>query len=278
MELEMDYLSYFKLKEAPYEISPNPRYLYLSPQHADAIGMCKLTVQERRGLMVVYGQIGMGKSTIVRHLYDVINGKPHTQVGMLNNPALKTENAFLQAIMEQFDVAPKRSYAKSLAAFEEFLFDSHNKGNNSVIIIDEAQKLTPKMLGVIHSLLNFETNTEKFLQIILVGQNELAENIDAIREIKSRVARFGSLQELGPDETKEMIAFRWHTASAGKSQNPFTDQALETIYKFSGGIPREANKLCHETLLTAFQEESTEVTPEMVVDAAAVMRLTREDR
>lgn len=271
-----DHLQAFKLKEEPFKISPDPRFLYMTPQHEDVMDKCRYTIQKRGGLIVIHGAIGMGKTTIVRHLFELADEDPKNNVGLLLNPSLKTENAFLQALMGQFDVAPKRSYAKSLEAFEDYMIESHEKGFNNVVIIDEAQKLTPKMMDVIHSLLNFESNTEKFLQIVLVGQNELADNVDRIPEIKSRVARFGDLQPLNEADTNDMIAFRWHIASAGKRSHPFSEKALEAIYTFSGGIPREINKLCHESLLYAFGSESDEVSAEMILDAAKQMRLTKE--
>lgn len=270
------YLEYFKLKESPFKISPDPRFIYKTPQHEQAIGKCQLTIQEHGGLIVIYGAIGMGKSTIARHLLQNVSEDASNKVGILFNPSLNSANAFLQAMMEQFGVAPKRSYAKSLAAFEEYVITSHAEGVNNVIIIDEAQELTPKMMGVIHSLLNFESNTDKFLQIVLIGQNELADNIDKLPHIKSRVARFGDLQPLGEEDTKEMIAFRWHIASAGKITHPFTEKALEAIYTFSGGIPRSINHLCHESLLAAWDADLKEVTAEMILDAARQMRLTKE--
>lgn len=270
------YLGYFKLKELPYKISPDPRYIYMTPQHEDALQACQLTVQEHGGLIAVYGEVGMGKTTIARRLYQLLDDESINKVGLIYNPAL-TVNAFLQAIMQEFDVPPKRSFAKSLEAFEDYLLSSYEAGKNNIIIIDEAQKLNRRLMMVIHTLLNFESSTDKFLQIVLIGQNELADNIDKIREIKSRVARFADLQNLSEDDTKEMIGFRWHTASAGKSAHPFSDKALRAIYMFAKGIPRDINKLCHESLLTAFTTDSAEVTPDMIVDAARTMRLTRED-
>lgn len=271
------YLEKFKLAEMPFKITPDPRFLFLTPQHQDVLERGEYVINEHGGLMVIYGDIGMGKTTVARRLYEIINDTPNCQAAMLVTPALKTETAFLRAIMEEFDVSPKRSYATSLAAFQDYMFEANGKGSNLAIIIDEAQKLTPRMLDVLHTLLNFESNTEKFLQIVLIGQRELADNIDRVPAIKSRVAIFGSLSPLTQADTNDMVAFRWHTASAGKSTHPFSTKALETIYMLSHGLPREINKLCHESLINAAIGDADEVSAEMVIDAAKELRLTKEE-
>lgn len=271
------YLEQFKLKELPFKIGPDPRFLHMTAQHEDALGACLLTINERGGLVVVYGEVGMGKTTIARRLLERAEEENY-QVGMLLNPGLfKTELAFLKTIMGEFGVKTARALADSVRNFDDFMATSNNEGQNLVLIIDEAQKLTPKMLDVLHALHNFESNTQKFLQIVLIGQNELAANIDALPNIKSRVARFARLRHLSQDDCYELIAFRWHAASSGKSAHPFTPEALQAIYLSSGGLPREINKLCHESLLTAFHMGLTDVTADMVVEAAKSLRLSDEE-
>lgn len=270
------YLEHFKLKEMPFKLTPDPRFLYMTPQHEDALERCQYVIAERGGLVAIYGDIGMGKTTVARRLLELTEENPKCKVATLITPAVKTETAFLRAIMDEFGVAPKRSYYLSLVAFQDFIAEAAARGENVVVIIDEAQKLTSRMLDVVHTLLNFESNTEKFLQIVLIGQNELATNLDKVPAVKSRVAIFGQLRNLMPDDAREMIAFRWHTASAGKSSHPFTEDALEAIYALSKGLPREINKLCHESLVSAANISSAEVTSEMVKDAAAQLRLEQE--
>jgi general secretion pathway protein A len=268
------YQGFFKLKEEPFALTPDPRYLYMTPQHQEALGQCEMTIKEHRGMAVIFGEIGMGKTTITRRLFEILTNKPNYKVALLSNPAFTTENSLLQAIMSEFEVAPKRNYQKSLEAFQEFLFNEYQNGNTTVLLIDEAQKLTPRTMNVLHALDNFESNTDKFLQRVLIGQKELAPNIDAIPEIRSRVAIWGQLEPLTQDDTNDMIAFRWSTASGAKSSHPFSDKALEFIYLFSSGLPREINKLCYESLLRAYATESHEVTDDMVVEAAKALRLS----
>jgi general secretion pathway protein A len=266
------YLEHFKLKEMPFKITPDPRFLNITGQHEEAFSKCLLTIKERGGLVVVDGEIGMGKTTIARRLLDVAEDQGY-EARMLTNPALKTENAFLRVIMEEFGVAPGRSYAASLMAFQDFMLESYEQGKNLVLIIDEAQLLTPRLLNVLHALLNFESNTAKFLQMVLIGQNELAANIERQPHIKSRVARFARLSNLSLEDTKDLIRFRWAVASGAKSSDPFTDVAIKAIYLATDGLPRGIIKLCHESLLFTASEGSHEVTDSIVVEAAEQLRL-----
>lgn len=263
----MEYEQHFKLKEKPFGITPDTRFLYLTVPHQEAIGKCLLTVQEHRGLCVVYGSVGMGKTTIARHLSNLLEqDERYSDVisAHLLTPDLKTPNALLGAILSEFDVKPGRSYAASLRNFYLYMAEAHANGKNLVVILDEAQKMTPKMLDVIHSLLNFESETDKFLQMILIGQQELADNIEKHAAIESRIARFARLTKLTRDDSDEMIAFRWHTASGGKSSHPFDKDALRAIYEYSEGLPRSIVKICHESLLLAANIGSKEVTAEMI--------------
>lgn len=268
------YQEYFGLVDVPFSITPDPRFLFPTQQHKEVLGKCKYVIRERGGLIAVYGDIGMGKTTVARYLMAQLRDDENVQAAMLITPALKTETAFLNAIMQGFGLPAKRSYAKSLQSFHEFIAESATQGKNLVIIIDEAQKVTPRMFDVIHSLLNFESNTQKFLQVVLIGQNELATNLDKIPNIKSRVAVFGQLSSLTYDDTKEMIAFRWAVASGSKSSDPFAESAIKLIHKYSQGLPREINKLCDGSLLRAMKDEVKEVTDDMITDTALDLRLT----
>lgn len=268
-----EFTKFYGLVEMPFNISPDPSFLFRTAQHTGAIEKCLYIVNDHRGLVAVYGNVGMGKTTIARLLYQRLQDTPKTEVAMLITPALNTKQALLRAIMSEFDVPQKRSYDLSLMAFQDFIIEKASGGINLVAIIDEAQELTPSMFSVIHSLLNFESDTQKFLQIVLIGQNELADHIDKIKQIKSRVAMFGQLKPLTFDDAKEMVAFRWQVASAGKSSDPFSDEAIGKIFSFSHGLPRDINKLCHESLSEAMSQEVHTVTAAHVITAAEELRL-----
>lgn len=271
------YLEHFKLKEQPFKSGPNPRFLLMTDQHQDALEKCKLTITERSGLVAVCGEIGMGKSSIARMLVNEIEGD-NCKVGIILNPSLMTEKAFLKEIMSAFDQKSLRSYNDSLSAFQDFMIKSHNKGTDLVLIIDEAQRLTRKMLMVLHALHNFESDEDKFLQMVLIGQNELENNLRNIPEFADRVSWFSKLEPLTQAETEELIAFRWHAASGGKSSHPFNQDALNSIYLLSEGRPRRINRLCHASLLSAYLDEAKEVTGLMVDEAAKdILKTGREE-
>ncbi len=269
------YLEHFRLKEQPFKSGPNPRFLLMTDQHEAALQKCKLTIEEHSGLVVVCGEIGMGKSSIARMLSDEAES-PTCRVGIILNPSLMTEKAFLKEIMAAFDQKSLRSYNDSLSAFQDFMIKSHEAGINLVLIIDEAQRLTRKMLMVLHALHNFESDEDKFMQMVLVGQNELEQHLRGIPEFGDRVAWFSKLVPLNQAETEELIAFRWHAASGGKSEHPFTQDALDTIFKLSEGRPRKINQLCHSSLLGAFTDEAKQITGLMVEEAAEDLLTTKQ--
>lgn len=266
-------LKYFGLAEHPFSISPDPRYLYLTPQHKDAMYQCQYTIEQKNGLAIIYGDIGTGKTTIARHIYQKYHDNEKYEVAMMVTPDLKTDTAFLRGVMAEYGVAPKRSHAASVTAFRSFATKSYQSGKNLVLLVDEAQQMTPKMMEVIRIFLNFETNREKFIQIILFGQSELATMIDSMRAIKSRVNIFGSLTPLVSGTISEMIAFRWRAAGGGED-HPFKFEAIQEIYKYSNGLPREIIKLCAMSLNRAFLNQSKEVHATMVTAAAKELRMT----
>jgi general secretion pathway protein A len=173
--------------------------------------------------------------------------------------------------MAEFGVPPRRSHALSLAAFQDFAAKAFEQDKTLVLMVDEAQQMTPRMMELIRVFLNFETDTQKFIQILLFGQNELATTLDKMPAIKSRVAMFGALTNLTRQDMEAMIDFRWK--AAGGTQHPFTDEALDVLYELSRGRPREVNKLANESLIRAFVSEQNEVHAAMVRSAARELRM-----
>ncbi len=271
------YLEYFGLAELPFSISPDPRYLFLTPQHKEALAKCQYIVNQKGGLAVIYGDIGTGKTTIGRRLYQLLKQDPRQEVAMLITPDLKTDTAFLRRVMAEYNVQPKRSHALSVAEFQNFATQAFMKDKNLVLLVDEAQQMTPQMMEVVRIFLNFESDNAKFLQVVLLGQNELATTLDKMPAIKSRVAMFGALSSLTKDDMEAMIDFRWK-AAGGSGHHPFTTDALTAIYESSRGLPREINKLCNESLIRAFVMGKDEVTADMVHDAAKELRMTAPEK
>lgn len=271
-------LEHFGLVEEPFTISPNPRFLFLTHQHKSAVSKSIYSIERRNGLNVVSGEVGTGKTTIARYLYHHFHDDEHYQVAMIIAPDLKTDSALLRAVMGEYGVPTKRSHALSLEAFQNYALDCFASQKNLVLIIDEAQQMTKPMLELIRVMLNFESDSEKFMQVVLLGQSELADRLDMPRyaAIKDRVSVFCTLDALTEADTIEMINFRW-TAASGHDA-PFEDTALQAIFELSNGLPRKINKLCDEALLQAFLADRKYVTRDMVFDAARELRLTKKNK
>lgn len=267
------YEDYFGLKEKPFSISPDPRFLFLAPQHHEVLSKCQYMIQGRIGPMYVFGPIGSGKTTIIRRLTQQLSDSDKYRVASVIAPDLRSANAFLRLIAGEFGVKTERSYDGSLRNFAAFLRDENAAGRIPVLLVDEAQQLRQPLLRLILFLLNYETNTEKLLQIVLFGQNELASKIDAIPELKSRMFP-SALAALNADETREMINFRMTVA--GAKANPFTDKAALAVYRASLGLPRQACKVCDMSLLAAFTTKSETIDIGIVESAARSLRIEPE--
>jgi general secretion pathway protein A len=262
------YLEFFGLQEKPFSTSPDPRYLYLSTQHREALAKVEYAAAEKLGLSAVYGDIGVGKTTIARRLWQKFQDENGYTAAMLPHPNFPTENQLLKAILQEFRVTKgaRRSKFDLMAALNEFLVEQWKSGKTTVLIIDEAQALKPPLLELLREILNFETNTEKLLQIVLFGQNELQDRLSRKPSIKSRVAIYGVLSPLSRAETDSMIEFRYRVA--GGKEHPFEQEALDGVYKYSKGTPRAINVLADNALIKALMEESPTVTPKMVESVA----------
>src|SRR6266851_5130400 len=230
------YERFFGLKEAPFSISPDPRFFFLSSEHNEALAKCQYAVKQRMGLAVIYGDVGTGKTTIARRLFQTFSDLADYKTAMIISPGLRTENALLREIMKEFGVATKRAFADSRAAFQAFLAQQFAEKKTVVLMIDEAQTIKSANFELIRALLNFETDQQKLLNIILLGQTELAQKLDGRPELKSRVTIFGALTSLSRADAESMIRFRFQVA--GGTDFPLNDSALDAVFRYSRGLPR----------------------------------------
>jgi general secretion pathway protein A len=254
-------LSYFQLNEHPYRIGPDPRYLYYTDQVKLAISKCQYMAQARVGPVYIYGPIGSGKTSILRRLHEQLSQQETYQVAYLISPNIKTANSFLRLVLESFGVKTERSYVASLKNFEHYLIEQYKTGITPLLLVDEAQNMTRDTLKLVHYLLNFETATTKLLQVLLVGQEELAAKIIRYKELASRMFPV-AINALSGEEMKKMLEFRW-TVAGGKDM-PFKGNGQEmytVIYQYAKGLPRDAVKLCDDLLryLTINQKQKATV-------------------
>lgn len=252
--MKTPYLEHFGLIEEPYSTSPNPRYLYVSPTHSLALEKTKWTIGAKRGLAFCFGAVGTGKTTLARDLAQRIEDDPSISYVFITNPNFPTPNQLLRAIIQEFGVPEtSKNYLELMNIFKNYVTDqSINHGKTLVLIIDEAQTLKAPLLELLRQLMNFESNDEKFLQVVLFAQEEFRARLHQprYRNLVNRAAMSSTLDRLSPSESVAMLKHRW--VVAGGKDFPFTDEALDKIFLYSQGVPRTQVILADNALLAGY--------------------------
>ena len=263
------YTRFFGLNEKPFAITPNPRYLYMSERHAEALAHLMYGLNEAGGFIQLTGEVGTGKTTVIRTLLEQL--PQHADVALILNPAL-TPIEFLFAICQELHIAinaPEPHGSKQLIdALNAHLLDKHAKGRRVVVIVDEAQNLAPDTLEQVRMLTNLETSTHKLLQIILIGQPELREVLarSELRQLAQRITGRYHLAPLSREDTAAYVRHRMKVA--GAREDVFSESALREIHRRSKGIPRVINIICDRALLGAYALEQYDVTARLIRDAS----------
>ncbi len=246
------YESFYGLRENPFEVTPNPDYIYLGKNHQEALAHLLYGVRTKKGFIVITGEVGTGKTTLIHYLLDKLDGNDHTKTAFLFNPKL-TANDFIQYILKDLGIrVQEQTKAECLYKFHRYLLNAYRDEERVVLIVDEAHGLNPELLEEIRLLSNLETSRSKLIQIVLVGQPELDKTLSqpAFRQLRQRINMRYHLPPLSRKETEEYIEKRLRVAGA---QEPlFTKKAIQEIYRKSGGIPRSINILCDNALLNGF--------------------------
>jgi general secretion pathway protein A len=238
--------AFYGLKEPPFSLSPDPRFLFISDQHRSCIAKIRYMVEYRQGLSIVFGDVGTGKTTVARRIFDLFRDDPDIVTAFMTNPQYPSAIQLLKAVASEFDITHKRSKIEQMEETQAFLIDQYSKGKNVVLILDEAQLLVGPQFELIRQLINFETHNRKLIQIVMFGQLELRAKLRLKRALASRVASYATLDPLDYEATCELIAFR--LTVAGAKNRTFSENALKLIYDFSKGIPREVVRLCLNAL------------------------------
>ena len=257
------YNKFYGFKEKPFEITPDPRFLYLSENHREALAHLTYAVREKKGFTVITGEVGTGKTILIQTLLSKLNGNVRT--AYLFNPRLDSTD-FLQYVCEDLGVkGEKRSKGECLAQLHHFLMDCYSRGENVVLIIDEAQNLDPILLEEIRLLTNLETPKSKLLHVILMGQPELDRILSRpeCRQLKQRVSLRHRIQPLNREETREYIKKRLKIAGA-VHPNYFSPNAVRAIHRYSKGIPRLINVLCDNALLLGYATDQKVIGKSMI--------------
>lgn len=260
------YLSFYGLKEKPFNATPDPRFLYHSPGHREALAQLLYGVQERKGFILLTGEVGTGKTTLLQALLRQLNG--NTEVAFLFNSKLPFDG-ILEYMLEDFGIARAgASHAQRLFALNNFLVERCYAGQNTVLILDESQNLEPQTLEQVRLLSNFETPGEKLLQILLVGQPELKARLQLpeLRQLKQRIGLRCHIPALTPEETRGYIRHRLQIAGAHDA-GLFTDRAISRLTRYAGGIPRIVNILCDHCLLFGYADQKRQIDRNIVEQA-----------
>jgi len=274
-------MSYYKilgLDKEPFSTSPDPKFFYESNEHKSALYRLRVAIELRRGLSVILGDVGTGKTTLSRRLSQLFGLDPSLIVTMILNPVYESELQFLRDLAERFHIkiAPHPDGEKTvldyLKAIEKFLFEKGVEDNKTIIIlVDESQKLNLPCLEALRSLLNYETNEYKILQVILMGQMELLPRISSIKNLWDRISLKYVINPLEENEVREMIKFRLEEAGYVSKYPIFTDNSIRAIFDYTQGYPRKIAMLCHNAL------EYLVMHKKEVIDKEVIAELIRKD-
>lgn len=269
-------MSYFKvlgLEKEPFSTSPDPAFFYRSSSHNSAIQRLEIAVRLRRGLSLILGDVGTGKTTLARTLFQLFEGENDFIFHMILDPTHRSEFQFLETLVKMFHVMPEfRSTLDYKEAIEKYLFQKGvDEGKTIVLLIDEGQKLSASLLEILRVLLNYETNEYKLLQLVILAQMELLPRIRKIRNVTDRVSLKYIINPLDEAETKQMIEFRLRQAGYNSYPSLFSDGAVREIFNYTQGYPRRIAILCHNAL------EALVMRDERVVDEKIVRDLIAEE-
>jgi len=263
-------MSYYKaigLEKEPFSTSPDPQFFYHSASHHTALKRLEISLRLRRGLNLILGDVGTGKTTLSRVLLQAFKDETDFIFHMILDPSYKSEFQFLLSLVKMFNITPGfKSTLDFKEALEKYLLQKGVEEKKTIILlIDEGQKITTENLEVLRTLLNFETNESKLLQVIIMAQVELLPRIKRIRNFSDRIALKYTINPFDEEETKEMIEFRLREAGFAEPKTLFTERAIRQIYQHTQGYPRKISMLCHDAIEAIVMREQS-IIDEKIID------------
>src|SRR6266480_6278300 len=269
------YKSFYGLKENPFNVNPDPRYLFMTKEIEEALSCLMYVIQARKGIITLTGEVGTGKTTLVNRLLDWL-GERHAKTAFLFNSRMNSMQLF-DFVLAEFDIAcNSNSKSSRLMKLNQWLLDRYRAGETAILIIDEAQNLTFPVLEEIRMLTNLETSTEKLLQIVLSGQSELEEKLKLpeLRQLRQRIMIRCKTGALSKDQTRDYILERLRIAGAANNgQLIFNQKATETVHVYSLGIPRVINLLCEHSLINGYVGQKLPIDADIVEEVAHEFQL-----
>jgi general secretion pathway protein A len=269
------YKAFFHLTKNPFEITPDPAFLFATKSHNEALAALYYGVRQRKGFVVLTGEVGTGKTLLVRCLLELLRERKVAYAYVFNSCLSAGE--FLQYIAADFGLQVSgKNKGELLQVLGSYLIDRHQKQLATVLVIDEAHHLSAEVLEEVRLLTNLETSQAKLLQILLVGQSELDEKLDSyeLRQLKQRIALRAQLGPLDLDETTGYIERRLQQAGANSNGHPlFPPETVARVYRHSRGIPRLINTICENALITAYANQGRCISPDIIDNVATDLRL-----
>ncbi|HOW42759.1 MAG TPA: AAA family ATPase [Candidatus Omnitrophota bacterium] len=258
------YEKFYNFSEKPFNTTPDSKFFFPSPKHTEALNSLLYAINERKGFVVITGEIGAGKTTVIRTVLN--NLSLNTKVAIITNTHL-TNKELIAEVLEEFDVEHTGgTKQKLLSHLNKFLIQQLSADMNLVLIIDEAQNLSTKVMEEVRMLSNLETEKEKLIQIIMVGQPQLKAKLDnpKLEQFKQRISVFYHLAPLSRKETEEYIVHRLSKVSTNGYSEIFTSEAIKYVFAYSKGVPRLINLLCDSCLLSGYVYERKQITGDIV--------------
>jgi len=268
------YKSFYHLQKSPFEITPDPSFLFPTLRHNEALATLYYGVTAHRGFVVLTGEVGTGKTLLLRALLGLLQ-RGDTAFSLVFNPTLSPLE-FLRYIVGDFGLATAgKAKDELLHALNVFLLQRYQQARTTLLVVDEAHHLSPEVLEEIRLLTNLETSQQKLLQIVLAGQPELDQNLDTydLRQLKQRIALHCHLDCLNANETGEYIRRRLTIAGAESGKTLFDEGAITAVHRYSKGVPRLVNTICENSLLAGYAKQQETVTQEIIDGVALDLRL-----
>jgi len=267
------YQRFFGLRESPFNVNPDPRYLYMTRQIQEAFAGLTYGIENRKGFILLTGEVGTGKTTLLNRLLDWLRGK-RVSTAYIFNSHLEVSHLF-DFMMADFEIpCESREKSQVVLKLNQWLLDRYRSGETAVLIVDEAQNLSAEVLEEIRLLTNLETSTEKLLQIVLAGQPELEEKLKLpqLRQLRQRITLRCRTAPLSLDETFGYIAERLRVGGAN-GEPIFSKEAIQTVHMYSRGIPRVVNLLCEHSMINAYVDSVRPVPAQLVEEVAREFQL-----